>query len=309
MDAAVEVDNLTKRYGDKLAVDAASFALYPGQLVGLLGPNGAGKTTTLGMLSGLVRPTSGTIRLFGQPLQARASDLLRHVGLMPEVATFYPYLSGRDNLRVMAATYGVDARQIDGLIEQVGLTENAHRPFKTYSQGMRQLLSLANALLGDPDLLLLDEPTNGLDPHGQQRVHNLLRKLAARGKAILLSSHLLRDVEEICERVIIINRGRIVADGRLDDLLRASARILLRTTDDERALTLLSAADRPGWIGNIAVEDGRLVLQAPPEQAGELSAFLARHDIYPVELMPQRESLRSLFAEVTGETTDGRPGA
>jgi ABC-2 type transport system ATP-binding protein len=309
VDAAVEVDNLTKRYGDKLAVDAASFALYPGQLVGLLGPNGAGKTTTLGMLSGLVRPTSGTIRLFGQPLQARASDLLRHVGLMPEVATFYPYLSGRDNLRVMAATYGADPSQIDHLIEQVGLAENARRPFKTYSQGMRQLLSLANALLGDPDLLLLDEPTNGLDPYGQQRVHSLLRELTARGKAILLSSHLLRDVEEICERVIIINRGRIVADGQLSELLRASAQILLRTTDDERALALLRGAERPGWIGGVTVEDGRLVLQAPPEQAGELSAFLARHAIYPVELMPQRDSLRSLFVEVTGETTDGRPSA
>jgi ABC-2 type transport system ATP-binding protein len=120
---------------------------------------------------------------------------------------------------------------------------------------------------------------------------------------------LLRDVEEICERVIIINRGRIVADGQLSELLRASAQILLRTTDDERALALLRGAERPGWIGGVTVEDGRLVLQAPPEQAGELSAFLARHAIYPVELMPQRDSLRSLFVEVTGETTDGRPSA
>ncbi len=306
MEAAVEVQGLTKRYGEKLAVDTASFSLYPGQMVGLLGPNGAGKTTTLGMLCGLVRPTAGTIRLFGQPLQEGSRDLLRRIGLMPEVAAFYPYLSGRDNLRVLAATYGVDPSQVDDLIDQVGLAENARRPFKTYSQGMRQLLSLANALLGDPDVLLLDEPTNGLDPFGQQRVHSLLRELSARGKTILLSSHLLRDVEETCERVIIINRGRIVADGRLSELLRASARILLRTTDDERALGLLRGAERPGWVGSVTVEDGRLVLQAPPEQAGELSAFLARHGVYPVELMPQRDSLRSLFVEVTGEPTEGR---
>ncbi len=309
MEPAVEVRALTKRYGEKLAVDTASFSLYPGQLVGLLGPNGAGKTTTLGMLCGLVRPTGGAIRLFGQPLREGNRDLLRRIGLMPEVAAFYPYLSGRDNLRVLAATYGVDASQVDHLIDQVGLAENARRPFKTYSQGMRQLLSLANALLGDPDVLLLDEPTNGLDPFGQQRVHSLLRELIARGKTILLSSHLLRDVEETCERVIIINRGRIVADGRLSELLRASARILLRTTDDERALALLHGTERPSWVSGVTVEDGRLVLQAPPEQAGELSAFLARHEVYPVELMPQRDSLRSLFVEVTGETTDGRLSA
>jgi ABC-2 type transport system ATP-binding protein len=308
MDPTVDVHDLTKRFGEKVAVDAVSFSLFPSEIVGLLGPNGAGKTTTLGLLAGLLQPTAGTIRLFGRSLQAGGRELLRRVGLMPEVPAFYPYLTGRDNLRVMAAIYGVDERQVDQVIDLVGLTENARRPFKTYSQGMRQLLSLANALLGDPDLLLLDEPTNGLDPYGQQRVHGLIHDLARRGKTILLSSHLLDDVEDLCQRVIIISRGRLVADGPLHALLQASARIFLRSTDDDRALALLRSPERPDWIRKVDVEDGRIVVQAPVEQAGELSAFLSRYQIFPVELLPQRDSLRALFVEMTGVPRKGSTG-
>lgn len=308
MDPAVDVRGLTKRFGEKIAVDAVSFSLFPGEIVGLVGPNGAGKTTTLGLLAGLLRPTTGTIRLFGQPLPDSGRDVLRRVGLMPEVPAFYPYLTGRDNLRVMAATYGVDEREVDRLIDLVGLTENARRPFKTYSQGMRQLLSLANALLGNPDVLLLDEPTNGLDPYGQQRVHALIGDLARNGKIVLLSSHLLHDVEDLCPRVLIIVRGRLVADGTLHELLRFSARILLRTTDDERALGLLRGPDCPQWVRRVDVENGRIVVQAPPEQAGELSAFLSRHQIYPVELLPQRDSLQALFVEMTAASAQVRAG-
>jgi len=299
----LHAEHLTKRYGQHFAVQDVTFSLRPGELVGLLGPNGAGKTTTLSMLAGLVQPTSGEIRLFGQKLDTPAGQAaLRRVGIMPEAAVFYPYLSGEDNLAVLARTYNVDPRVIPSLCERVGLSEHSRRPAKSYSQGMRQMLSLASALLGDPDILLLDEPTNGLDPLGQQRIHALLKELVEKGKTILLSSHLLPDVEALCNRVIIIARGRVVADGPLSALLQHTSCILLRTTDDHRARALLTSPERPAWIAGIEERENALVIYADPARAGELSAMLAKQDIYPVELVPQRESLHDVFAELVGDS-------
>ncbi|MDW8061004.1 MAG: ABC transporter ATP-binding protein [Thermomicrobium sp.] len=295
------VHELTKQFGTTTAVDGLSFALGPGELVGLLGPNGAGKTTTLAMITGLIRPTAGRIVLFGRPLE-QDQTVLRRVGFMPEVASFYPYLNARQNLQVMARVYGADRREIDRLLELVGLAEHAARPFRTYSQGMRQMLSLANALLGDPDLLLLDEPTNGLDPFGQQRVHQLLRDLVARGKTVVLSSHLLRDVQELCQRVIIIQRGKLVQDSPIERLLRpGELRVLVRTVADDRALVLLSSPARPPWISSVDRHDDHLVVHLDPQHLPELSAFLVRHELYLRELRPLEGDLVAAFVELTRE--------
>ncbi len=300
--ALLRVEGLTKRFGDRLAVDGISFSLQPGELVGLLGPNGAGKTTTISMIAGLIRPTAGRIFLFGRPLEEDRTPL-RRVGLMPEVPSFYPYLNARQNLEVMARVYGADLGEIDGLLKTVGLTEHAGRPFRTYSQGMRQMLSLANALLGDPELLLLDEPTNGLDPLGQQRVHQLLRDLVARGKTVLLSSHLLRDVQELCQRVLIIHRGKLIEDSPIERLLRpGELRVLVRTVADDRAFLLLSGPARPEWIKSVDRHDDHLEVRLSPEYLPELSVFLVQHGLYLRELRPLEGDLVTAFFQRTSDT-------
>lgn len=300
--ALLRVEGLTKRFGDRLAVDGISFSLQRGELVGLLGPNGAGKTTTISMIAGLIRPTAGRIFLLGRPLEEDRTTL-RRVGLMPEVPSFYPYLNARQNLEVMARVYGADPGEIDGLLETVGLAEHAGRPFRTYSQGMRQMLSLANALLGDPELLLLDEPTNGLDPLGQQRVHQLLRDLVARGKTVLLSSHLLRDVQELCQRVMIIHRGKLIEDSPIERLLRpGDLRVLVRTVADERAFILLSGPARPEWISSVDRQDDHLEVRLSPEHLPELSAFLVQHGLYLRELRPLEGDLLTAFFQLTSGT-------
>ncbi len=305
-DVVLAVQGLTKRFGTRTAVDDVSFALRPGELVGLLGPNGAGKTTTLAMITGLIRPTAGRIVVFGRSL-SEDRRTLRRVGFMPEVASFYPYLDARQNLRIMARVYGADPRTIDALLEQVGLAEHADRPFRTYSQGMRQMLSLANALLGDPDLLLLDEPTNGLDPFGQRRVHELLRELVARGKTVVLSSHLLRDVQELCQRVLILHQGKLLADSPIDHLLRpGELRVLVRTVADDRALVLLSGPARPPWLSAVDRHDDHLVVQLPPERVPELSVFLVQHDLPLRELRPLEGDLLATFVALTGQQSSAK---
>ncbi len=305
-DAVLAVQGLTKRFGTRTAVDDVSFTLGPGELVGLLGPNGAGKTTPLAMITGLIRPTTGRIVLFGRSL-TEDRRTLRRVGFMPEVASFYPYLDARQNLRIMARVYGADPRTIDALLERVGLTEHADRPFRTYSQGMRQMLSLANALLGDPDLLLLDEPTNGLDPFGQRRVHELLRELVARGKTVVLSSHLLRDVQELCQRVLILHQGKLLADSPIEHLLRpGELRVLVRTVADDRALVLLSGPARPPWVSAIDRRDDHLVVQLPPERVPELSTFLVQHDLPLRELRPLEGDLLATFVALTGQQSSAK---
>ncbi|MCS7050834.1 MAG: ABC transporter ATP-binding protein [Thermomicrobium sp.] len=299
--AVLQVEGLTKRFGDRLAVDGLTFSLAPGELVALLGPNGAGKTTTMALLTGLIRPTAGRIVLFGRPLESDRA-VLRRVGLMPEVPAFYPYLNARQNLQVMARVYGTDRQQIDALLEAVGLAEHAARPFRTSSQGMRQMLSLANALLGDPDLLLLDEPTNGLDPYGQQRVHQLLRDLAARGKTVLLSSHLLRDVQQLCQRVLILHRGQLIQDSPIDRILQpGERRVLVRTVADDRAFVLLSGPARPEWIHGVDRRDAYIEVRLPPERVPDLSNLLVRHELYLHELRPLEGDLVAAFVELTAD--------
>ncbi len=208
---AVEVSGLVKRFGDRVtAVDGLDLSVRPGEIYGLLGPNGAGKTTTLRILLGLVRPNAGLMRLLGEAPGTRAS--LTRVGSMGETA-FYPFLSGRDNLRAAARRRGLPGSRVDAVLAAAGLTARQHDRVSGYSLGMKQRLGLAMALLADPELLILDEPSNGLDPIGQLEMHRLIRELGAGGRTILLSSHDMGEVEELCGRVGVIAGGRLVFDG------------------------------------------------------------------------------------------------
>ena len=223
-DDIIFFDGLTKRFGDLTAVDHLTFGVPKGSLFGFLGANGAGKSTTLKMLTGLVRPTAGTFYLFGEEGLGKPR-LRKHIGALIEYPAFYDHLSGRGNMQVFARMGGrVDRAQIEELLETVGLAAAARKKVATYSQGMRQRLGLAQAMLGEPRLLVLDEPTNGLDPEGGREIWTLLRQLVdERGVTILISSHLLNEVEEGCDRVAIIDRGRLVRCDRVADLLRGGA--------------------------------------------------------------------------------------
>src|SRR6478752_4504060 len=257
----VEARGLVKRYGDVTAVDNVDLTVEPGDVYGYLGPNGAGKTTVLRMLLGLIMPTAGEVRLFGaNPLEHGASALNGVAGFV-EAPRFYPYLTGRKNLELLAALDGGDAAsRIDEVLDIVELTDRQRHRVGGYSHGMRQRLGVAAALLRDPKLLLLDEPTTGLDPAGMRDMRELVKQLAAEGITILLSSHILAEVEELCNRVAIIRRGAIIYEGRLDELLSsASGGFKLRSPELERAKMLLGS--QPG-IEQLSALDGHLRFQA-----------------------------------------------
>ena len=218
-----------------LAVDGLSLEVPRGHIFGLLGPNGSGKTTTMGMLLGLVKPTAGSFTLFDAATQHQES--LRRVGAIVETPSFYPYLSGRANLAYFQGITGRGGSgELDELLEKVGLADRAHSRFRTYSLGMKQRLGLAYALLGDPELLFLDEPTNGMDPAGMAEVRDLIQSLGTGGRTVMLSSHLLHEVEQVCDSVAILSKGKLIAQGKVDDLVhsRGGERVRLRTTDNTK---------------------------------------------------------------------------
>ena len=221
MDRVIETRGLTKAFGAIRAVDDLSLQVPRGGVFGLLGPNGSGKTTTMGMLLGLIRPTSGGIWLFEDPVEGVRPQALRRIGAIVEEPSFYPYLSGRNNLRYFQGICGdASSQDVDRLLELVGLSERANSKFNTYSMGMKQRLGIAYALLGDPEVLFFDEPTNGLDPAGMNEVRSLIRRLGSSGSTVLLSSHLLYEVEQVCDSVAILSRGRLVAQGNVHQILK-----------------------------------------------------------------------------------------
>ena len=231
-------DDLTKRYGRHTVVDSVSLTVHRGEIYGFLGPNGAGKTTTLRMLVGLVRPTRGSARV----LDGRPGDpsVLRRVGALIEGPGFYPYLSGRDNLRVLARYNRLTDADVEQALDQVDLSARGGDPYKSYSLGMKQRLGVAAALLGEPDLLILDEPTNGLDPSGMADMRDLIRKLAAQGRTVLLSSHLLGEVQQLCDRVGVIADGRLLTESTVAELRGASS-LLVRAEPAVRAEQVIAA--------------------------------------------------------------------
>jgi ABC-2 type transport system ATP-binding protein len=282
----VTTEKLTKRYGDRAVVDGVSLSVRRGEVYGFLGPNGAGKTTTIRMLLGLVKPTSGTATVLGQaPGSPRA---LLKVGSLIEGPGFYPYLSGRDNLRVHAARRGVGKTQVEAALEQVDLVKAADEKFRRYSLGMKQRLGVAAALLGRPELLVLDEPTNGLDPAGMADMRDLVRALAAQGQTVLLSSHLLGEVEEVCDRVGVIANGRLVAESTVEQL-RGDSVLLIKADPIEKAHVLIEGSELRGDVLHVRQDD-----------AGALVRTLVHADVDVQEVRPLRRTLEEVFFEMTG---------
>jgi ABC-2 type transport system ATP-binding protein len=297
--APVEARGLVKRYGDVTAVDHVDLTVTAGDVYGYLGPNGAGKTTSLRMLLGLIRADEGTIRVFGRDPQAEGARALDGVAGFVEAPRFYPYLTGRKNLELVAALDGNGAEaRIDDALELVEMSDRARHKVGGYSHGMRQRLGIAGALLRDPKLLLLDEPATGLDPGGMRDMRSLIRRLAGEGMTVLLSSHLLNEVEELCNRVAIVGRGQVIFEGALADLRRsAGGRHLLRTTDDARARAVLERVE--GVEDVEATPEGLAFTARVEDTPAALSVALVEAGLGVRALIPRTASLEELFFRLT----------
>ncbi len=292
----VETSGLTKRYGSKItAVDDLDLTVNRGEVYGFLGPNGAGKTTTLRMLLGLIKPSSGKARVLGERPGTPAS--LSKVGALVESPAFYPYLSGWDNLKVVARYSGADKSRIGEVLEQVELSGRAKDKYKKYSLGMKQRLGVAAALLKDPELLILDEPTNGLDPQGMADMRTLIRDLGRGERTVLLSSHLLGEVEQICDRVGVIQKGRLVAEGTVAEL-RGQSGLYVRAEPVEEAARI---AERLAGVEDVQQKDGMLRLTIDPEKAAEINGKLVEAGLRVSELRPAEQTLEEVFLQLTGE--------
>lgn len=299
MTLVVEAHALTKRYQAELvAVDHLDLEVRQGEVYGFLGPNGAGKTTTLRMLLGLVRATSGTVTVMGEAPGSPAG--LSQVGALVESPAFYPHLSGRDNLRVLARYAGSSVARIDLVLQEVGLAGRADDEFRRYSLGMKQRLGVAAALLKDPRLLFLDEPTNGLDPEGMAEMRELIRTVGRGERTVLLSSHLLGEVEQICDRVGVIQRGRLVAEGTVAEL-RGRSELLVRAEPVGRAREIVG---RLVGVERIEEADGALKLTTDPARAAEVNRELVTAGLAVSELRVAERSLEAVFLQLTQR--DGR---
>jgi len=304
---AIQTFELTKRYGSRpaksvLAVDRISFAVEQGQVFGFLGPNGSGKTTTIGMLVGTIKPTDGSFNLFGASGPEGLMAARARVGATLETPNFYPYMSGRDNLRVAAAVKGVGRARIGECLELVGLSDRANHRFKTYSLGMKQRLALAATMLSDPELIILDEPPpTGFDPQGIREIREIIGILADRGKTIFLSSHLLAEVERTCSHVAIIRKGRIVTWGAVADVVGEGSAVLLRADDTEALAGAMEAY--PGATSVRRTDDG-LVAALDSGDLASVTRYLAGQGIYLSHLAPYRPSLEEVFIDVTQGAVD-----
>jgi ABC-2 type transport system ATP-binding protein len=290
----VQTSGLTKRYGARItAVTDLDLTVRRGEVYGFVGPNGSGKTTTLRMLLGLIRATSGTARVLGK--KPGDPEGLKGIGALVESPAFYPYLSGRDNLRAMASYAGVSSARVDEVLDTVELTRRAKDKVRKYSLGMKQRLGIAVALLKDPELLILDEPTNGLDPRGMADVRAIVRKVGRGERTVLLSSHLLREVEQICDRVGIVREGRMLAEAPVQEL-RGREGLAVRAQPLEEALN--AARTLPG-VEKAWVDDDVLRLLADPGRAAEINAGLVGAGLRVSELRPVERSLEEAFLQLT----------
>jgi ABC-2 type transport system ATP-binding protein len=290
----IEVEGLTKRFGSTLAVDDLSFSVEPGRITGFLGPNGAGKSTTMRAILGLVRPTSGRTAVLGVQYR-ELREPVRRVGVLLETFDAHPGRSGRNHLRVLAVAGGLPKSRVDEVLSLVDLREAGRRRVKGYSLGMRQRLGLAAALLGDPEVLVLDEPANGLDPQGIRWLRDFLRSLASEGRTILISSHVLSEVAQTVDEVVIIHRGELIRHAAMSEVeAMAAGSTTVRTPAADRLETVLAEAG----IDTTTAADGHLVVAAPPERVGEIAAA---NGIVLHELSVERASLEEVFLELTGD--------
>jgi ABC-2 type transport system ATP-binding protein len=295
----LRTESLSKRYGHIDAVVDISLRLFHREVFSLLGPNGSGKSTTVGMILGLVRPTTGKVVAFGSDMALRPWPALRRMAAVIETPAFYPYLSGYDNLKTLAIMLGdIPVGRIDEMLELVGLRDRARDKYKTYSLGMKQRLGIASTLLRDPDLIILDEPTNGLDPAGTAEVRDLIPRLAREGRCVFLCSHLLHEVQQVSDRVGILKKGRLVAQGTVDELLGRGQSLRLRADDNAALARALSKIE---WASRVESLDGFLRVTVPAERSAELNKTLAAQGIYLSELAPWETDLESVFLELTDE--------
>ncbi|MFY0407824.1 ATP-binding cassette domain-containing protein [Solicola sp. PLA-1-18] len=290
----IETDRLTKHYGDRVAVDAVSMTVRRGEVYGFLGPNGAGKTTTLRMVLGLVRPTSGHARVLGMP--AGTPEVNARVGALVEGPGFFPYLTGRENLRVMARYRGLADRDVDQALDRVDLGGRGRDRFRSYSLGMKQRLGVASALMGDPDLVVLDEPSNGLDPAGVQDMRTLVADLAAEGRTVILSSHQLVEVQEICHRVGVVGEGHLLSESTVAEL-RGSARLSVRGAP---TADVLAVAMRVAGEDGVHLDGDEVLLDVGDDQAPRLVAELVAAGVAVHEVRLVERSLEDVFFEMTG---------
>ena len=295
---AISVSNLSKRYGDVLAVNSASFEVPLGTICGFVGPNGSGKTTTIRMLLGLIKPTEGSGSIIGNSI-AHPEKYLKEVGAMIEGPAFYPALSGIENLKVLAKVGGIPYARCQELLELVGLGDRGNDKYKTYSLGMKQRLGIAASLLPNPKLLILDEPTNGLDPAGIQEVRDLLEKLASEGVTVFVSSHLLSELEMISKYLVMLRKGEVIFAGPIQDLLLRNKPTIIAKPTSPNALNFL--ADLINKTGHQAViESDHVRVEAEESFATQLNKIAFESGIVLSQLTPVRASLEETFFELTG---------
>ncbi|MET9696673.1 ATP-binding cassette domain-containing protein [Streptomyces sp. NPDC006529] len=301
---SIEIRELTKEYGTVRAVDHLTFEVLPGRVTGFLGPNGAGKSTTMRLLLGLDRPTSGTATIGGRMFTDFPDPLLR-VGALLDPQAAHGGRTARDHLLALAVSNRIPARRVDEVLEQAGVAPVAGRRVKTFSLGMRQRLGIAAALLGDPGVVLLDEPTNGLDPEGIIWIRELLRQLAAEGRTVLVSSHLMAETASFVEHLVVLGRGKLLADTSMKEFIdaRSTPRVRLRTTDPGRMAEVLAA----DGLSMVQAEDGRWTVDGV--QAEWIGTLAAREGIPVLELADERASLEEAYLDLTAESTPFASGS
>jgi ABC-type multidrug transport system ATPase subunit len=295
---ALRAVGLSKAYGKRLAVDRLDLQVDRGELFGFLGPNGAGKTTTIRMALGLVAPTNGSVEILGLEVRHNRSKVLPRVGALVESPALYGYMSGRNNLRAFGDLLGgVGAKRIDEVLEIVSLTGRDKDKVRTYSMGMKQRLGLAIALLNDPDLLILDEPANGLDPAGIVEMRDLLRGLAAEGKTVFISSHVLSEVQQICNRVAIINNGKLIRVAPVHELIDSPGEFAIKVDSPD---ALVAALKLQPWGQEARVEEGLVITRAPEGRGRNLIAFLVQNGHNPDSVSERQRDLEDIFLSLTG---------
>ncbi|MBA2395241.1 MAG: ATP-binding cassette domain-containing protein [Ktedonobacteraceae bacterium] len=319
----ISTSRLTKAFGKLVAVNDLELQVMRGDVFGFLGPNGSGKTTTIRMLLGLIRPTAGRAILFGMDNTYQLPTILQRIGAIVETPVFYPYLSGIDNLRVIASGSGmtsgsINDRRLVEVLDIVELRSYEKLAYRKYSLGMKQRLGIAAALLTDPELVMLDEPTNGLDPAGVIEIRRLIKRLSALGKTIFLSSHILYEVQQVCNRVAILKKGNLLKQGNVAELLASSQQVEVRMSRNEEAhyaLHLIQQVQAQGadWIANAHIEQNSqyqeiLIIDAPTDRSAEINALLSRQNLFAAEIHPRAGSLEELYLEVTTQGNPPGPG-
>lgn len=297
-EVVLRLTGLTKRFGKVEAVKDLNLELYRGEVFGFLGPNGAGKSTTVGMILGLVAPSAGSIEIFGRKLGDDSWSLLRRVGAVIESPAFYPYLSGWDNLEALGRSLGgVPRSKIAEVLERVNLAGPARQQYGQYSMGMKQRLGIASTLLRDPELIILDEPASGLDPAGTKEIRDLIPRLAHESRTVLLCSHLLHEVEQVCNRVAIIKKGVLLASAPLEELVAGGHVLRVKINNVEAAVRVLRSLD---WVKSVRPEGDYLLIHAPPDSGARVNATLAAQNLYASELAAVSNSLEDVFLQLTG---------